>query len=136
MYSGYVEYVINPFSFHCALRPAIQFSQYTLVFLKSVPFLRLLTLYTPRTILSCQVNQSARYVHSCLQFATLIKTSTNNPCQKSVVIESSAKRSLGGLTGSLGLVWQKIQEPLTRDAPLLGVVGVKIRTVTLANERL
>ena len=40
---------------------------------------------------SCQVNQYVRYVHCCLELATLIKMSTNNPCQKSVVLDSSVK---------------------------------------------
>ena len=50
--------------------------------------------------------------------------STNNPSQKSVVLECSAKPSLGWKLGSPGLIWQKIQEPLTQDADLIGVVGV------------
>ena len=60
---------------------------------------------------SCMVKQSVRYVHRCLEFAILRKMSTNNPSQKSVVLEFSVKPSLG----CQGLVWQKIQEPLTQD---------------------
>ena len=33
----------------------------------------------------------------------------------SVVLESNAKPSTGCWTGSQGLIWQKIQEPLTQD---------------------
>ena len=51
----------------------------------------------------CQVNQSPRYVHSCLELIILI------PAQ----------------FDSKGLVWQKIQEPLTQNVKLLGVVGAK-----------
>ena len=50
-------------------------------------------------------------LHSCLE----IKTSINKPSQKSVVLESSAKPSHGCKPASQGLVWQKIQEPLTQD---------------------
>ena len=46
-------------------------------------------------MLSCQVNQSARYLHRCLELAILMKTSTDNPSQKSMVLESFAKLSLG-----------------------------------------
>jgi len=49
--------------------------------------------------------------------------STNNPSQKSVVLESSVKSSLGK-QACLGLVRQEIQEPLTQDAKLLRVLGV------------
>ena len=42
-----------------------------------------------------QVNQSVRYVHNCLESAILIKTSTSNHSHKSVVLESTAKLSLG-----------------------------------------
>ena len=38
-----------------------------------------------------KVNQSLRYVHSCLELIFLIPTCTNNPSQMSVVLESSAK---------------------------------------------
>ena len=48
-----------------------------------------------------------------------------NPNQNSVVLEPSAKPCLGCGNGSQGLVWQKIQEPLTPDENLLGVAGVK-----------
>ena len=37
------------------------------------------------------------------------------PCSKSVVLEPSAKKSLGCRTVSPSLVWQKFREPLTRD---------------------
>ena len=39
-------------------------------------------------------HESVRYIHSCLQVAIPIKISTNNPRLKSVVLASSAKRSL------------------------------------------
>ena len=42
---------------------------------------------------SYQLNQSLRYVHSCLEAIFPIPMSTNNPSQKSVVLESSAKPS-------------------------------------------
>ena len=45
----------------------------------------------------CQLNQSLRYVHSWLELIILISMSTNNPSQKSVVLESPAKPSLGCL---------------------------------------
>ena len=60
-----------------------------------------------------QVNQPARYVHSCLQPATLIKMSTNNHSRMSVVLESSVKPRQ---FSSPGLVWQKFQEPLIQSA--------------------
>ena len=44
-----------------------------------------------------QVNQSVRYVHSCLWLAILIRMSTNNPSVKSMVLESSVKLSLDKL---------------------------------------
>ena len=45
---------------------------------------------------------------------------------RSVVLESSAKPSQKCLPiGTLGLVWQKIQESLTQVAILLGVERVK-----------
>ena len=44
---------------------------------------------------SCQVNQCVRYDHRYLELVILIKTSTNNPNRKSVVLESFAKPSLG-----------------------------------------
>jgi len=44
---------------------------------------------------SCRVNQSLRYVHSCHELIFLVKMSINNPSQKSVVLESSVKPSLG-----------------------------------------
>ena len=42
--------------------------------------------------------------------------------------ESSAKYCLGCQFGSPGLVWRKIQEPLTQVENLLGVKGVKMST--------
>ena len=38
-----------------------------------------------------KVTHSLRYVHSCIELPIVIKTSRNNPSQKSVVLESSAK---------------------------------------------
>jgi len=49
----------------------------------------------------------------------------NNPSGKSVVLESSVKPSLTCYLCSAGLVWKKIQEPLTQDAKLCSMVGVK-----------
>ena len=69
-----------------------------------------------------QINQSIRYVHSCSQPIFLIPMSANNPCQKSVVPETSAKPSMG--CQYFGLVWQKIQEPLTQRAKVHGVVNL------------
>ena len=57
-------------------------------------------------------NQSFRFY---LELLILIPMSTNNSSQKSVVLESSTKPSLGCKVGSQALVWQKIQEPLTQD---------------------
>ena len=71
-----------------------------------------------------QVNQYVvRYVHSCLQLIFLIPISTNNPNSgKSMVLESSAKPSLGpNQFDSPGWLWQKIQEPLIQGANLLGL---------------
>ena len=51
-----------------------------------------------------------------IEFAILITTSTNHRNSESVVLESSAKPNLGCCqSGSQDLVWQKIQEPLTKD---------------------
>ena len=55
---------------------------------------------------SCQLIQSVGYVHRCLELVIRIPTSTNNPSGKSVVLED----------------WQKIQEPLSQGANLLGVI--------------
>jgi len=44
----------------------------------------------------------------------LMEMSTNNPSQKSVVLDSSVKPSLGK-KACPGLDLQKIQEPLTQD---------------------
>ena len=44
-----------------------------------------------------------------------------------MVLESSVKPSLGWQFGNPGLVWQKIQEPLTQAANFLRVVGVNIK---------
>ena len=41
------------------------------------------------------MSQLCQYVHSCLELAILVTTSSSNPSQKSVVLESSAKPSLG-----------------------------------------
>ena len=49
------------------------------------------------------LNQSFRYVYSCLDLIFLILTSTNNPSPKSVVLESSAKP---GLVGQ-GTLWAR-----------------------------
>ena len=57
------------------------------------------------------VSQSVRYVHSCLQLAVLIIISMNILIVKSVIIECFAKPT----PGSRGLMWQKIQEPLTKE---------------------
>ena len=69
--------------------------------------------------------QSLRYAQSCLSLTTLIKMSTNNPSQKSVVLESSVNPSHACQFGMLGYAWlgfwQKNQEPLTY---WLGVVGI------------
>ena len=46
--------------------------------------------------------------------------STNNPSWNLVVLEYSAKPSLG----IPGLVWQKIQEPLTHGSNVSGVLVV------------
>ena len=70
-----------------------------------------------------QVNQSVRYVHSCPQLTILIKMSTNSPSRKLVVMNLQPNQAFG----SSGLLWQKIQEPLTQDAHLLRVLGVKIQ---------
>ena len=53
-----------------------------------------------------QLKQFFTYVPSCLDLAILIKMSINNPSdsQKSGVLESSAKVSLGCHFGSPGLV--------------------------------
>ena len=40
-----------------------------------------------------QVNQSVRYVHSCLDTVIQIKMSTNNSSQKSAIVEYNAKRA-------------------------------------------
>jgi len=37
---------------------------------------------------SCYINQSLRYVPSCLKLIILNEMSNNNPCHKSVVLES------------------------------------------------
>ena len=44
-----------------------------------------------------QFNQFIRHGHSCLKLAVLIKMSTNNPGQRSVVLDSSIKLSLDRL---------------------------------------
>ena len=48
--------------------------------------------------------QVVGYVHSWSELAILIKTSTNNPSQKSVVLESCVKPGLGCPFGSQSLV--------------------------------
>jgi len=48
------------------------------------------------------------YARSCLELIL----STNNSSQKSVVLESSANQT----DAAIGLVWQKIQEPLTQTS--------------------
>ena len=44
-------------------------------------------------LFSGQINQSARYVHRCLQHVVLIKTCTNNSGQESEVVESEDSRN-------------------------------------------
>ena len=85
----------------------------------------------PKGEFSYQVNQSLKYIHRCLdlELAILVKTSTNNSRWKSVVHEYCAKPCLGCQFGSSGLLWQKIQEPLTLGANLLGVVEVNLRSL-------
>jgi len=41
-----------------------------------------------------EVNQTVRLVHRCLQFEILVKTRTNNPSQKSVVVECVVKPAM------------------------------------------
>ena len=53
-----------------------------------------------------------------IEHGILIKMSTKNPSRKPVVLESSAKPCPG-------LVWQKIQEPLTQGTNVLRVLWVK-----------
>ena len=55
-----------------------------------------------------------------MQLSRARRPDPNNPSQKSVVLEYSAKTSQG-------LVWHKIQEPLTQGAKFPGVVEVKVR---------
>ena len=69
-----------------------------------------------------------KYVYSCysssLQFQQVPTTLIRSTCLLNLLVESSAKPSLGCHFGSPGLVWQKIQQPLTLGANVLGVVGV------------
>ena len=75
---------------------------------------------------SCQFTLSPRYAHNCLQLDNLIKMSTTN--HKSVVLEFAIKPGQAWYfqgwafsltdkpaTCMLGLVSQKIQEPLTQN---------------------
>ena len=65
-------------------------------------------LYT-KVKFSCHVNPSVSYVDSCLELVILIKMSTNNPSQKSMVFEHSAQtKLLPSQTGSPCLVWRSI----------------------------
>ena len=87
---------------------------------------------------SCQPSQSVRYVHNCLELVIPFPTSANKPSWKSVVLESSAQPSLDCQCSSTGLVWQKIQEPLTQDANMVRVLGgqlIKQAPVHLVCER-
>ena len=62
--------------------------------------------YIPSFLNFCmvvKVNKCLRYVHICLELVILIPTSTKNPSQKPVVLESSVKTSL---TKPLLSVWQ------------------------------
>ena len=54
---------------------------------------------------------------------TLNKNTTNNPSQKSEVLEFSAKPTIARQFGSQGMVWGMIQEPLTKDT--LGLVELR-----------
>ena len=64
----------------------------------------ILTLFTPKGLCCKQVNTNIRYVHSCLDLATLI----------SILVESKwFLNILSNQFGSQGLVWLKIQEPLS-----------------------
>jgi len=73
------------------------------LFQKLNPYCAIQKLYTT---LLCKVKviQCLRYVHSCLELVILNKISINNPRQKSVVLESSVKPSLGWYLCSIGLV--------------------------------
>ena len=61
-----------------------------------------------------KININSIYVHRYLEHS-----------QKSVVLESSAKLSLGCQFGSPALAWHKIQEPLTHGANVLRGSGIK-----------
>ena len=50
-------------------------------------------------------NQCIRYVHSCLDVATIV--STNNTSLTSVIRKSSANQRLD-------MMWENIQEPVTQ----------------------
>ena len=60
---------------------------------------------------SCQVNQSPTYVHSCLEL-NILKTSTNNHSQKSVVHKYSAKPSLSCQFGWSSIFWPQTRLPM------------------------
>ena len=62
----------------------------------------------PEGKFSGQLKQSARYVHSCLQQTTLIRSRPSNQA-----------------FGNQGMVWQKIQEPLTLGAIIFGVIEIQ-----------
>ena len=47
---------------------------------------------------AAQVNQSARYVHSCLALVMMIIMNTNSPSQNSVVLESDSSVSSAAKT--------------------------------------
>ena len=70
--------------------------------------------------ISCKVKVNrcfTYYVHSSPELVILIPTSTTNPIRKSVVLESSAKPSIGCLFGGQGMLWPKIEEQLTQNNP-------------------
>ena len=65
-----------------------------------------------------KVKQCIRYVHSCLEAITLIPMNTYNPSwMPPVVHDPFVKPSSGCQFSSQGLLWQKIQEPLTQNNP-------------------
>ena len=86
---------------------------------KNACIMDILWVINPATLMASFLVKSTSLldmVHSSQQLIILIKMSTSNPSQKSVVLESFLKPSqrCQFCSGSFDMVWQKIQDSLTQ----------------------